>query len=512
MHKITLALWLFAAPVFAQAPALFWQKNFGGSGNDQSNGVCATADGGFILAGKSNSSDGQLTQNRGGFDFWVVKTDASGNLQWQRSMGGSQEDIAEHVLQTAEGGYLITGYTDSQDGDVVSSHGLRDVLLVRLDASGQIIWTKTYGGSSYDDGQIALELSDGSFLVGATTHSGDGDVSQASGNGDIWLLHMDAQGNLLDEHIYGGSSHEFLTNLRPVPSGGYILSGMATSTDGLLAQNHGMHDLWIIRLDENLNVLWQTALGGSGTDAANDVVAMSDGTFLATGTVYSQDGQVGPTHGSADAWVVRLDAGGNLIWKKNYGGSRGDAGVRIEEAANNGFVLLGNTHSGDGDVQGYHSNYWDSGDGWLVRADAWGNILWQRALGGNDTEYFMEFVKLPDGGFALGGQTVSQNNGDVTSNYGSADFWLVRMESDVLSEETFNTERFKLHPNPVSQTLHIDTTAALDFSLRIFDLSSKTVLMSNNTPNLDVSALAAGIYAVEITSAQQRQTTKLIKL
>ena len=227
---------------------LQWQKCFGGSGTDWAGSIIQTLDGGYIIAGYTSSTDGDVSGNHGDHDAWVVKMDDVGSLQWQKCFGGSSYEIAGSIIQTLDGGYIIAGHTISTDGDVSGNHGGHDAWVVKMDAVGTPQWQKCFGGSSYEIAGSIIQTLDGGYIIAGQTTSTDGDVSGNHGDHDSWVVKMDAVGTLQWQKCFGGSHCEIAGSIIQTLDGGYIIAGYATSTDGDVSGNHGESDAWVIKL------------------------------------------------------------------------------------------------------------------------------------------------------------------------------------------------------------------------------------------------------------------------
>jgi hypothetical protein len=415
---------------FAQTDiALQWQKTYGGSGEDFSWSVKQTSDGGYIVAGKTSSIDGDITGYHGGIsDFWVVKTDPSGNIQWQKTYGGSAEDRASSVQQTTDGGYVIAGMTFSNDGDVTGNHGSEDYWVVKTDQSGNIQWQKTYGGSDGDEGWSVQQTADGGYIIVGCSVSNDGDVTGNHGECDYWVVKTDQSGTIQWQKSYGGSYEEMAYCIRQTIDGGYVIAGYTNSNDGDVTGNHGGSDYWVVKTDQSGNIQWQRCYGGSNSDYGNCIQQTIDGGYIIAGNANSTDGDITGNHGGSDYWVVKTDPSGIIQWQRCYGGSNDDAGISIKQLADGGYIIAGWSNSNDGDVTGNHG-----GDYWIVKTDPSGILQWQRCYGGSAGDAAMDIQLTSDGGYVITGMAGSPD-GDVTGYHGSGDYWLVKLcQSDPLN-------------------------------------------------------------------------------
>ena len=480
----------------AQAPAIQWQKSLGGTLEDSGYAAQATPDGGCVLAGISKSNNGNVTGNHGGYDCWVVKLDATGTLQWQKSLGGSGSDQANAIQNTADGGYILAGSSTSNNGDVTGNHGGKDYWIIKLNATGTLQWQKCLGGSDSDAAYAVQTTSDGGYVVTGYTSSNNGDVTENNGDNDYWVVKLDATGTLQWQNSLGGLLDDQAFAIKTTSDGGYVVAGLTYSFDGDVTGNHGDYDFWIVKLDATGTLQWQKSLGGADTEEAYDIETTSDGGYIVAGNCSSNSGNVTGNHGNFDYWVVKLDATGTIQWQKSLGGSLQDKAYGIETTPDGGFILAGNTASNNGDVIGNHGLQ----DYWLVKLDATGTIQWQKCYGGSDNDFARTIQTTTDGGYVAAGYSFS-NSGDVTGNHGSSDFWSVKLASNSLTTTTFDKNAILIYPNPVSDVLQIQTHNTTITKTKIIAVSGKVIIeQTKNSNTINVENLAKGIYIIEVSS------------
>ena len=360
------------------AGAVQWEKLLGGSGDDCGRSVQQTSDGGYVLLGQSSSSaSGDITgTNRGAGDLWVVKLDAAGAVQWQKLLGGSGDDIAYSVQATSDGGYVLLGESSSSaSGDVTgTNHGGYDFWVVKLDAAGTVQWEKLLGGTGYDSGRSVQQTSDGGYVLLGPSHStANGDISgRTHGGNDFWVVKLDAAGAIQWEKLLGGRGYEFGHSVQQTSDGGYVLLGesYSSASGDITGMTHGSWDFWVVKLDAAGTVQWQKLLGGSWQDYGYSVQPTSDGGYVLLGESWSSaSGDVtGTNHGNNDLWVVKLDAGGAVQWEKLLGGSGDDYASSVQQASDGSYVLLGYSRSSaSGDITGTNHGGLDF---WVVKLDA----------------------------------------------------------------------------------------------------------------------------------------------
>ena len=486
-------------------PSIQWQKCLGGTNQDVATSTKQTTDGGYIITGYSYSNNGDVSGNHGNWDIWLVKLDGLGNIQWQKCLGGTGDDFGRSVDQIADGGYIVTGYTDSNDGDVSGNHGgfsLGDVWVVKLDSVGNIQWQRCLGGTNDDAAYSIKQTIDGGYILGGCTSSNNGDVSGIHGNRDIWVVKLDDLGNIQWQKCLGGTLVENSYSIQQTVDSGYILVGETFSNNGNVIGNHGgvnnPNDIWVVKLDGLGNIQWQRCLGGTSNDNGYSIQQTFDGGYILIGQTQSNNGDVSGNHGSFDVWVVKLDNLGNIQWQKCFGGTGPDGGFFINLTIDGGFILTGATDSNDGDVNGNHGNR----DIWVVKLDNLGNIQWQKCLGGTLDENSPSIQQTMDGGYIIKGGTYS-NDGDVSGNHGTSgitvDVWVVKLFATVGLNEIFQADLISVFPNPTTGILNIESNEAIK-QIEVFDMLGKLVLTIGYEKQIDLSNLNSGLYLIRFTS------------
>ena len=419
------------------------RKLLGGPGGDEAFSMQQTADGGFIVAGNSYSSaSGDVTGINNGpagsTDYWVVKLDASRNIVWNKLLGGNQDDWGKSIQQTADGGYIVAGYSGSSaSGDVTgTSHGSFDYWIVKLDGTGNIEWNKLIGGGGSDKAQSVKQTTDGGYIVaGSSFSSTSGDVTGTNHGGlDYWVVKLDGSGNIMWNRLLGGTLGDLAYDIVQAADGTFVVTGESySSANGdVTSVNHGGADYWIVRLDNTgATILWNKLLGGTGDEKAQNIrQTTGDGYIVAGYSTSSANGDVtGANHGGDDYWIVKLDRFGNITWNKLMGGNNLDQAYNIKQTIDGGYIVAGfSISSANGDVTGVnHGNK----DYWIVKLDGTGNIIWNRLIGGTGYEEAQSVHQTADGGYIVAGFSTSSYNGDVTGgNHGFEDFWIIKLASN----------------------------------------------------------------------------------
>lgn len=404
-----------------QIPSISWIKLYGGSAFDFAQTMVATTDGGFLLAGQTESSDGDAIGNHGFIDAFLLKIDANGNKIWSKAFGGSDIDAAYSLITTPDGGIVMAGIAYSNNGDVNGNHGTQDFWVLKLDANGNKIWSKLYGGLLNEFLPTVIATSDGGFLIAGSTDSNDGDVSGNHGDFDAWLLKIDADGNKLWSKTFGGSGTDYANRMIPTNDGGFVIVGETTSNDGDVIGNHGGNDAWAFKVDANGNKVWSKTFGGSGIDQLVSIISTPDGSYVIAGNSTSNNADLNSNHGDKDSWILKLSANGDKIWSKAYGGSGWDEATSLVTTSNGELLVAGYTYSSDGDVSNNHGK----GDAWILKLDGNGNKLCSKVFGGSDYDYTSSILTTADGGFVITGETRS-TEGILTGNHGVSDVWVFK--------------------------------------------------------------------------------------
>ena len=422
-----LAFFLFASSATAQVQER-WNVRMGGTGEEGCYSALPTADGGFLLSGSSSSGvDGdKFAPSRGGFDYWVVKTDALGERQWDRTFGGLQDEEL-WISLTVPGGYLLGGFSYSgASGDKTEpSRGGADYWVLRLDEQGNILWDRRYGGFSHDWLYALTPTSDGGFLLGGASLSGaGGDKTQASNGGcDYWTVKIDGFGNKRWDRSYGGGSMDYLQGLLSTSDGGFLLGGHSFSGVGgdKSEPSRGGYDYWLVRTDALGEIVWDKRFGGNNDDYCYGLQATSEGEFLVGG--YSFSGMYGdksqPSRGGADFWLLKVDQNGKKVWEEIYGGTGDDRLYSLSPAGEDRFLLAGDSDSGQSGEKTEPSR--GGFDGWAVEVDEQGILIWDKTLGGSGDDYVVPGFRTPDKGFLLAGGTRP-----AESISGIWDFWMAK--------------------------------------------------------------------------------------
>jgi hypothetical protein len=271
---------------------------------------------------------------------------------------------------------------------------------------------------------------DSGYIVVSWTESNDGDITFNHGYRDYWLAKLDKHGVIKWQKTYGGSDADMASSVQITKDNGFIIAGYSASSDGDVTGNHGGFDYWIVKLDEIGNLQWQKSYGGSGIDLARDITLTSDGGFIVAGGASSSDGDLNGNHGyGSDYWIVKCKHSGEIEWQKNYGGSFEDDAFSIQQVSDGGYIITGDAESFNGDVLNHHGTDGNP-DAWILKLNNAGTILWQKSMGGTGADYGNVIRAVPDHGYVMASSSYS-TDGDVTGNHGDYDYWITKLSADV---------------------------------------------------------------------------------
>lgn len=379
-------LFLLCFPIITKASDTSWTRTFGGSNIDVGYCVQQTADGGYIITGYTRSFGTMSGRN-----VLLIKTNEIGELVWVNAYGGNSDDEGYSVQQTKDGGYIIAGYTKSYGS------GMMDVFLVKTDSMGNELWNKVFGGTNDEEGYAVLETEDGGYLIAGATSS------FSNGGRDVWLIKTNSSGNEMWRKNIGGLSSDGARDIQPTSDGGFIITGWTFSQGGGYLGN-----ALLLKVDSLGNETWSKAFGGSDVDRGYSVQQTADGGYILTGYTSSFGA------GLDDMLLIKTDNLGNETWKKTFGGSGRDYGNSVQQTPGGGYIITGYTLSfGAG-----------ADDVWLVKTDYNGIEEWNKTFGGTSSDVGYSVKVTNDGGYIIVGHTLS---------YGAGvhDVWLIKTSTEI---------------------------------------------------------------------------------
>lgn len=459
-----------------------WDKVFGGEDDDRLTIVQQTKDGGYIFGGYSlspisgdktqGSQDTSLLINQRG-DYWIVKTDMLGNKQWDKRFGGANCEELYSLQQTADGGYILGGYSFSDSsGDktqnIWGGNGDWDYWIVKTDSLGNKQWDKDFGGTSSDELYSVQQTSDNGFILGGRSYSGIGGNKTQPGWGsfDYWIVKTDSIGNKQWDRDYGGTGYDYLYSILQTVDDGYILGGLSAS-----------------------------GISGDKTQA---------------------------TWGNTDYWMIKTDSIGNKQWDKDFGGTYIDEGYNIIKTNDNGFLISGDSYSSMGGNK--TENNLGTEQAWMVKTDSLGNLQWDKTIFTSGHDESGLAIQTKDGCYVIQARTLAGMGGYKTqSSWGSSDYWIVKFCDSTLSTNVtalYEGEKFAVYPNPftseISFTIQQQNITQVSFIIK--NVLGQTVFtkQENNlnsiyTKTVDLSFLSKGIYFLDIIIDGNRTVRKIVK-
>ena len=342
---------------------LDWKKCIGEETAHQANDIIQTKDRCYVLAGSTMLKGGNYSGIHGGDDYWLTKLNADLVPQWTRTYGGKSDDVAKSIQATRDGGYIVAGWGGAAGINITRNLGGNDFWLLKLNKQGSIQWQNSLGGSGIDNAAGVTSTPDGGYIAAGYSSSNNLNVTGNHGAADCWIVKVDSGGIIEWEKSMGGSSLDYAYSIELTSDNGLIIAGATESTDGDVSGNHGKSDAWIIKTDSHGKVEWQKCLGGKNDDAAYCVRQTKDGGYIIAGSTSSNDGDVKGNHGGMDAWIIKLDEKGTMSWQKCLGGSKDEQAKTIRQTVDGGYIISAYSKSANGDVSSNKGNY----DYWIIK-------------------------------------------------------------------------------------------------------------------------------------------------
>jgi uncharacterized delta-60 repeat protein len=415
-----------------------WAKSYGGTGYDWAESIRQTSDGGYVVAGYTQSF------GAGNTDFCVLKLNSDGTVFWQKTYGGANYDEANSIQQTSDGGYIVAGYTQSFGA------GFYDFCVLKLNSDGTVSWQKTYGGAGHDYASSIQQTSDSGYIVtGITLSFGAGAYY------DFWVLKLTSTGTVSWQKRYGGTSDDYANSIQQTSDGGYIVAGYTQSFGA------DSYDFWVLKLNSDGTVAWQKTYGGANYDDAYSIQQTSDDGYIVAGRTSSFGA------GSYDFWVLKLNSDGAVAWQKRYGGADWELAYSIQQTSDGGYIVAGYTQSfGAG-----------SYDFWVLKLNSNGIVAWQKRYGGADWELAYSIQQTSDGGYIVAGWTES-------FGVGGEDFWVLKLNSagTIPFNPASGAQMVDTNAIPTATNATIaDTTATVTNTSATVTATNATVVDTNAT-------------------------------
>ena len=448
-----------------------WTKVYGGTANDYAWSVEQTRDGGYIVTGESRSFGSN------GYDVYLIKTNASGDTAWTRTYGGAFEDDSRCVRQTADGGYIIAGYTASFG----AQYDL--VYLVKTDSSGNLAWQDTAiggpGGTGWNMAYSVQQTKDGGYVVAGYTDA------FGAGYDDVWLIKTNSSGSVTWSKTLGGADYDDARSVQQTSDSGYIIAGETKSFGA------GAYDAYLIKTNSSGDTVWTRTYGGTGNDAATSVQQTQDGGYIVTG--YTQSFGAG----ADDVWLLKLNASGDTVWTRTFGGSGYDDGNSVQQTSDNGYIIAGTTPGPHLDPYNYY----------LIKTNSAGDSMWTRSIGGGDRDIANSVEQTTDGGYIIAGYSASFGAGDY-------DVYLVKTDAsgnpgvqEPGSSRPMVAGSIRATPNPFTSYATIPGHEGEQFSL--YDITGKMV--GTYSGNRVGEGLAPAVYFIRL-GGEQGMSLRIVKV
>ncbi|MFN7707374.1 MAG: T9SS type A sorting domain-containing protein [Sphingobacteriia bacterium] len=521
-------------------PAMAWDQSYGGSLNDELTTIVATADGGYLLGGhsESNANGTKTAPFRGSFDYWVVKTNAQGVQQWDSTYGGINQDELTAMLTTSDGGYLLGGnsFSEADGNKTAPGRGGSDYWIAKINSQGEVQWDRSYGGNGGDQVATMIATADGGYLLGGTSASevGGNKTAPYRGNFDYWVVKLNSQGEVQWDRSYGGTGYDEMATMISTADGGYLLGGISFSgADGnKTSTNIGDFDYWVVKISSQGEAQWDRSYGGTGFDDLDEIFATADGNYLLGGTSISgvNGNKTAPFRGGfGDYWVVKINTQGVSQWDRSYGGTDSDGLNTMFATSDGGYLLGGISRSEDGNKTAPRRGDL-FGDYWLVRLEGCGATVSITAAGGvlsssqTNGNQWLNSSKAEIAGATAQAYTPTFN-GTYYVRYTNATSGCAVLSPGItvtnLTDPTARTASLaaggiQLYPNPSQGQLNVALATPGSYSLQLTDLQGRVVYTTQlsgsatgTTTTLQLPSLPAGLYAVQISGANGTHSGKL---
>ncbi len=524
--------WIFCAVssvAFSQPFIFEYQQCYGGSGGDGALDMDRLADSTCIILAITGSEDGDISFNHGECDFWLVNVDNYGNLLWGKTYGGSDVDSPQNIALTTDGGYILYGNTQSTDGDVSGNHGGFDLWVVKTDNQSNIIWQRCLGSSVNElKGQMCVDDIGNIYVIGSS-HGVDGDISNNNGLIDFWIAKLSQDGELLSEKSLGGEGYDLGHCISLTTDGGCIVGGFTMSNYGDVDcdnPTYNQGDIWIVELDSLFNIQWKKCYGGSFHESATDIKVLDDGSYIIAGITNSDDGDVSGFHGVAgsdynDIWVIKIDSIGNIEWQRCLGGTKNEGIPELTLTEDGEYIINGCTQSHDGDVTGNNS-IGTASDIWLLKLNVDGDLLWQQCFGSRSSEASASVNIISSIELIIAGGA-SHPSGNVYCDLfhpgppGDGDLWIFQIVDTVLvklPENEMDSFNISVFPNPAQSFITFELPKQYEKSmLEIIDVYGKVLIKTKlNNPKevIDVQTIKPGVYVYTLKAAGFSKWGKIV--
>lgn len=538
---ILLSLMISPLTGLSQNFYLFGDKTYGGNKAESLGNILLLNDSTLVIGGYTNTNvNGDKTDSLCGdsivtlYDSWLLKIDTAFNVLWQKDLGGNRSDVWPWFKRSNNDSQVLFSISSESDSSCEKSEDVRspqefDYWTGVLDSDGNVVWEKTYGGLGIDLGCKIIELTSGEFIICGESDSPIGaDKTVVNyGGRDYWILKLDTLGNKIWDKVFGGSGYDWaqthLFDLIATDDNGLILAGTTASPlSGTISEiSRGSQDIWIAKIDNAGNQIWDRRYGGTSYDYAKRIIQTHDNSYLICGTTNSPQGlDVSEVSlGDNDFWIIKVDSVGNKIWDKRYGGTGKEIAMWVEQDFDGSF-WIGGTVEGDSSIDVSEQSY-GLKDYWILKVDSIGNKLWDKRFGGPGQDVLTSFVILPDSSLMLFGWADSGISAVKTDiGKGLIDYWLVHFKYGNIPTGTneihSDTNSLSIFPNPANDFITIKLNDNVEFRhFLLHDATGRTVLkkLISKSITIDISNIPPGIYFYEVREPKgEKVFGKLVKI
>lgn len=437
MRFLLSLLLLISVACYGQDQVISWEKSLGGEFNENAYGMTATPDGGYILVGGTHSKnsfdvgDSRGFEGNGGSDFWVVKINAAGEILWQKTFGGSRNDVATDIVRTRNGEYMVVGTTVSTDGEANFNGPNGGLILIRLREDGSLVSSRVIpGGFNFNEPTFSyadnfskaslVALPSGDLMLGATREIGR---SPFMGK-QFYLARLTPTGDTLWERLFGTPADEFMNDLVLTNDGAVLMVGSSTAfARDLPGGGNGFHDALVIKASQTGIELWKRAVGGNGVDILYAGLELREnGNYVFVGETSSNSGNLIASNGQKDAILVSMNQNGTILWNKSIGGENNETYYGLIDAYPSGYIALGTGESQMGNVKPKGPLT----DVFLSRFNRAGDLQNHQLYGGPDIDLARVGLLSGTEDMVLFGTSRSSSE-DLKKNNGENDFWVFRL-------------------------------------------------------------------------------------
>lgn len=536
---LLLTLQFYAVSTFSQD--IFWENSYGGRQSEYLLDVITTPDNGYLLAGSSisNKSGNITNNNKGNLDYWVWKMNVQGDIEWQKSFGGSGMDLLQSVKMTPDGGYILAGISNSNVGfdKQNESKGNTDYWIIKINDVGVQEWQRTIGGSGQEKINGITLTPDGGYILAGSSSSNKVPVGEnnevdvlgknenSRGSLDYWVVKLTHDGNVDWQKTIGGKYKDELKSIVSLANNEYVLGGYSNSpiSGEKTDTNIGIGDYWIVKINNTGAILWQQTIGGNLDDDLFILSATQDGGFIVGGNSNSSssNGKSKSNTKGTDYWVVKMDKEGVIDWQETYNFGQTDVLSSIVENPDGSFLIAGYAQTeaktskalgkvksiaGNGDKEGIN-------DYVALKINPIGEKIWEKSVGSKGEEVMKKLYPTHDGGFLLAGTSFGDKSRDKKGKIGKGDFWVVKLKDKTKTEvNTF----ISASPNPAVNNTNIGINFQYNYgTVTLYDINGRQIRQTDvrgeHTIPMDMNNLPTGVYVIDIKTDGGQEGIKVIK-